>query len=160
DFRQDFREKRFPESRKVLVANVLAIPYAPADSDHLHGAVAERHHDKHRLGFALGNQVIHDDVGAADRAPSTGIVAVAVKQVEHRIALLGVRVIARRSVNVVIAIIIRYSRSIEVTMNLAVWHIIQLPWERWRSGHMDHVLVAEEIRLEQMVVRIDAADAI
>ena len=59
----------------------------PQPANHLHGAVAERHHHDHGLGFTLRDQVVENDVGPADCGPSAGIVTVAVQQIEHRIRL-------------------------------------------------------------------------
>ena len=63
------------------------------------GDVAIGHHDDEGLGFALGDQVVHDQAGVPLAAPAGFILAAAVLQIQHRIALGRVLVIIRRRVN-------------------------------------------------------------
>ena len=70
------------------------------------------HHDDEGLGFALGDQVVHDQAGVALAAPAGFIFAPAVLQIEHRIALARVLVVAGRRVNEDVARLCRWtSRS-------------------------------------------------
>ena len=63
------------------------------------GDVAVGHHDDEGLGFALGDQVVHDQPGVALAAPAGFVLAAAVLQIQHRITLGRVLLIIRRGVN-------------------------------------------------------------
>ena len=54
------------------------------------------HHDDHRLGFALRDQVVHDLDGAPVGRPCVFVAAGAVQQIEDRVGDLGVFVAGRR----------------------------------------------------------------
>ena len=52
----------------------------------LHG-IQVVHHDNHRFGLLLGDQVIQDEIDVALRVPALLVFAPAVKQVENRVAV-------------------------------------------------------------------------
>jgi hypothetical protein len=60
--------------------------------------IAVRHHDDHRLRSSAGDQVVEDEIGMALLDPASLIFAAAVLQIEHRVAHLGLRVVARRQI--------------------------------------------------------------
>ena len=99
-------------------------PCAPAYRDHFHRAVSQRHHDDHGLGLALRNQVVEDDVGAADSRPSAGVVAVAVQQIQDWVGRLRRRIVSRRGVDVIIPLVIGHCRLIAMMMDLTVRHVV------------------------------------
>ena len=68
-----------------------------ADPDVVGHAVG--HHDDEGLGLAFGDQVVHDQIGVALVAPGGFILAPAVLQVQHRIALGLVLVVVGRRVD-------------------------------------------------------------
>ena len=61
-----------------------------------HPRVAERIDDDHRLGLTLGDEVVHDVVGAPGQHPARVDVAGAVQQVENGIARVAALVAGRR----------------------------------------------------------------
>ena len=74
------------------------------------------HHDDEGLGFALGDQVVHDQARVALAAPAGFIFARAVLQVEHRIALARILVVIGRRVDEAVAIgIADFWRSNEIS---------------------------------------------
>ena len=58
------------------------------------------HHDDERFGFALGEQVVHNQAGMALAAPTRLVFACAVLQIEHGEAFFGFAIVLRRRVNV------------------------------------------------------------
>ena len=62
-------------------------------------AVAVRHDDDHRLGEALLDEVVEDLGGAAHGGPGLFVTTCTVEQIEHRIFLLGVVLVAVRSID-------------------------------------------------------------
>ena len=98
--------------------------------------VALRHHDDHRHGFALGDHVVEDDVRPAVHHPAVLRLAVAVEQVEHRVAVArtGRSPEACRST----AIASRPSRSIRRAPSAR--RRAAPPWSRRKpavAGHLD-----------------------
>ena len=79
-----------------LEAIDFEIPEA-AEPDFVRHAVG--HHDEEGLDLALGDQVVHDQVGVALVAPGGFVLAPAVLQVEHRISLVQLLVVFRRRVH-------------------------------------------------------------
>ena len=57
------------------------------------------HHDEHRLALALGEEVVQDDVRLALEGPAGLVLAAAVLQVQHRIALAGIAGILGRDIH-------------------------------------------------------------
>ena len=57
------------------------------------------HHDEHRFALALGEEVVQDDVRLALEGPAGLVLAAAVLQVQHRIALPGIVVIFGRDIH-------------------------------------------------------------
>ncbi len=55
--------------------------------------------DEERFGFAVGDQVVHDQVGVSLVHPSGFVLTPAVLQIEHRVAGGLILVIARRGVD-------------------------------------------------------------
>src|SRR5215469_5064005 len=96
---------------------------------HLHGAVAEGQDDNHRPGFSLGNKVVENHIGATHSGPAAGIVAEPMQQIQHGIRSL-LWIVTWRSIDVVIPIVSRHGRTIEVVMNFPVRYVIHLPWQR------------------------------
>ena len=75
-------------------------PGAPPVRDRRHRPdVAVCHHDDEGPGFAIGNQVVHDQVGMALIAPAGLIFAHAMLQIQRRVALGGVLIIIRGRIN-------------------------------------------------------------
>ena len=72
------------------------------------GAVrdAAAHDDDHRLGLALGNEVVEDDVGEALIDPAGLILAAAVLEVEDGEALVAVHLVLRRSIDEQCAVLV------------------------------------------------------
>src|SRR5581483_12098395 len=68
-------------------------------------AVTERHDNDHRLRFILRNERIEDQIRSAHGGPGARVVAVAVEQIQDRIACAGAWIVAGRSVDEEIAIV-------------------------------------------------------
>ena len=69
-------------------------------------AVAQGHDDDHRLYFALGDEVIEDEVRAAVVEPPPGRVGPTMKEIENRVGLAG-RVVPGWRVDVIVALVAR-----------------------------------------------------
>ena len=103
--RQDFGQQRFSKFVEIALGDSGIAEDSGVAFEHFWFAVAERHDDEHGLGFALRDEIVEDDVGAADGGPGAGVVAVAMQKIEDRISLLGARIVAGRGVNEVIAVV-------------------------------------------------------
>ena len=68
-------------------------------------AVAERHHDQHRLRLAAGDEVVENHVGPTDRGPGGRVVAEAVQKVQDRVGRLRRGIVAGRGVDEEIAVV-------------------------------------------------------
>src|SRR5690606_32940378 len=77
------------------------------------------HHDDHRDGLPLGDQVVEDDVDVALPVPAGLVLTPAVEQVEHRIASAGVRVVVGRRVDVGAAPLAGDLREVPLLRDLA-----------------------------------------
>ena len=74
--------------------------------EHRHVAIAQRHHDNHRLRFAGGDEAVEDEVRLAHGGPAIRSITVAVQKVKHGIVLPRFGVVAGRCIDVVIALIV------------------------------------------------------
>jgi hypothetical protein len=83
------------------------------------------HHDDEGLGFTIGNQVVHDEVGTALVASAGFIFAHAVLQIEHREALVGVLIIIRRGVNEAVAGRVAGFGEVVDLPQLAMGHVLE-----------------------------------
>ena len=83
------------------------------------------HRDDERLRFSLGDQVVHDQSGVALAAPARFILARAVLQIEHRIALARVLVVIRRRVNESVPVRVARLREVMNLAELAVRHVLE-----------------------------------
>ena len=153
DSRHDFREQRIAELVEVAIAQLGMTPRVPARPNHFHGPVAQRHDHDHGLGFSLRDQIVENHVGAPDRRPSAGIVAETVQQIKDGISFLRGRIVARRRVDVVIAVVTRDRGLVEVMMDLAVRHIVQFPRQRRRPGNMNRIPRRNHIRHQRGIRR-------
>ena len=121
---------------------------------------AERHDNEHGLGFALGDEIVEDDVGTADGGPGAGVIAEAVEQVEDGIGLLAARVVAGRSVNEKVAIVADHAGPVEMMMDFAVRDVVDFPRERRRARDVQFAGAVEKVGLDRVVGRIEESDAI
>src|SRR5579872_1392045 len=159
DLRHHFVEKGVTEPVIVAFAEGRIALRGPGSGDDFRSAVAERHHDQHGLGFTLRDQVVEDDIRAANRGPAARIVAEAVQQVEHWIFLFCFRIVARRRVDVEIAIVANDAGMIEMMVYEAVRNADDFPRQAW-AWDMDHALGVEQVGLDERIHGIHIADAI
>ncbi len=89
------------------------------------GDVAVGHHNDERLGFALGDQVVHDEAGVSLVAPAGFIFAAAVLQVEHGIAPGRILFIVRRRVDEAAEHGVGVLGRIEGLAQLAMRHVFE-----------------------------------
>src|SRR5579883_2388610 len=126
-----FREEGFAESVHVAFHQIGIMErrqtVAPKD---FRRAIAERHHHNHGLDLPLSIQIIENDVRTPHRCPGVRSVAVTVQKAQHGIELTRPWVIARRRINIVIAIIPYNSGVIEMMMNDSMCYVIHLPGQR------------------------------
>jgi len=108
----------------------------------------------------LRDEIVEDDVSAADGGPGLGVVAVAVEEIEDGISQFGARIVAGRSVNEKAAMIADYCGFVEVVMNFAVGNGGDFPGKRWRPGDVHLVGAIKEIWLDAVVGGIEEADAV
>ena len=87
-------------------------------------AAAVFHDDDHRLRLAGGNQIVEDEIHVALRRPAALILAGAVQQVEHGIALVAILVVARRRVNEAPPPGVADVRMHPLDANFAVGHVL------------------------------------
>ena len=84
--------------------------------------VAIEHDDDHGFGFAFGNQVVQDEVGAALGSPAPLVFTAAVQEVEHRI--FGARlVVSRRGIDVHFTPAIGRFGEVALDADVAVRHV-------------------------------------
>src|SRR5208283_1515442 len=76
-------------------------------------------------GFAIGNQVVHDQVGMALIAPAGLIFAHAMLQIERREALVGVLIIIRGRIDEAAAGRAAGSGEVEDLPQLAMGHVLE-----------------------------------
>ena len=93
-FRDDFGEESFAKFIEVALRDVGIVEYARVGFENFWFAIAEWHNDEHGLGFALGDEVVKDDVSAADGGPAAGVIAVPVQQIQGGISLFAARIVA------------------------------------------------------------------
>jgi hypothetical protein len=132
---------------------------SPTGAHRFHRAVAERHYHDHRFRFALRDQVVEDHVGESNRRPSAGVVAEAVQQIENGISFFRRGIVARRSVDVKVALIVGHCRLVEVMMDFSARNVADFPWQP-RAGNMHRVRRGEQVRHQQSVVGIEHAHAV
>ena len=160
DARNDFGEQGFSEFTEVAVGDGAIAEGAGVGLEDFGIAVAERHDDEHGLGFALRDEVVEDDVGAADGGPGGSVITVAVKKVEDGIGLLACRVVAGRCVHVVVAMIADDGGLVEMMMNFAMRDSVCFPGERSGTGNMNFAGAVEEVGFDGVVGRVEVVDAV
>ena len=156
----DFGEESFAKLIEIAVGDGAVAEGAGVGLQDIGFTVSEGHNDEHRLGFSGGDEVIEDEVSAADGGPATGIVAVSVKQVQDWIGLFAARVVARWSVNVIVAMIADYAGFVEMMMQLTVRDIGGFPCEARRTGNVQFASAIQEIRLNGVIGRIEVGDSV
>ena len=123
-------------------------------------AVAERHDNQHRLGFALRDQIVENHVRAADSGPRARVVTESVQQIEDGIGLIAARVVAGRGINEKAAIVAYHARFVEMMMNFAMRDCADLPGKRCRSGDMHFAGAIEKVRFYRVIRGIEEADTV
>ena len=132
---------------------------APTDLNHLHRSVAQRHNHDHRLYFPLRDEIVENDVGAAHRGPCACVVAKTVQQIQHGIRFFRRGIVARRSIDVVVALIVGHGRLIKVMMHFAARHILHFPRQR-RIGDVHEIFRRNQIRHQPVIVGIERAHSV
>ncbi len=124
-----------------------------------HPRVAERVDDDHRLGFALGDEVVHDVVRAARQHPARVDVAGAVQQVEDGVARVAALVAGRR-VDPERARHAEGLRMVGLDAHRAVRHVARVI--ELVAGHLEHARRREraESELHRRVPGIHRDDAV
>ena len=97
-------------------------------------SIAIGHHHNHRLCLALRNQIIQNLRGSAKRSPRFLVAALAVEQVEHRVALAG-GFVAGRGVNRDAALHSQRRAIVPPFRHRAMWHIVHTIQIGLRAGH-------------------------
>jgi len=97
--------------------------------------VAGRHHDHHRLGFLVGNQIVDDEARAAHRRPRVIRVPSAVQQIKDGV-LLRAGFIAGRCVHVHAPEFVQAFRIISHAGNGAMRHVLGL--HKIGAGNVHH----------------------
>src|SRR5579862_2250451 len=90
--------------------------------------------------------------------PPVRHVAIPMEEIENRI-LLTLR-ISRRRVNEIIALVTDHTGTIEVMMNRPVRHTLNLPSLCRLARHHNHVVVPNQVRLDQWVIRVEERDPV
>ena len=122
--------------------------------------VAVGHHHDHRLGLALGDQVVEDEVGAPLPDPAGLVLAAAVLQVEHGIARPGLRVVAGGQVDQRVPPRPGRLRRVPDLADLSVRHVLDRVVVGARLRHLDgaRVLAPAEERMAARVGELRAVD--
>ncbi len=120
-------------------------------------AVAEWHDGDEGL-FAGCDELVEDEVGFSDGGPAIGEVAVAVEENEERVALAGL--VAGRSVDEEVAILVGHLGVVEVVVDGAVWDVCEFPGLGFIAGDKDHVGWVECVGLHVSVDGVNRADAV
>src|SRR6267154_524477 len=144
---------------EVTLRDVGIVENAGMGLENFWFAIAEWHDDEHRLGFALCDEVVEDDVGAANGGPSAGVVAIAVQEIQDGITLFGARVIAGWGVNEKVTMVADYRGLIKMVMNFAVRNAGDFPGKRW-PGDVHFAGAIKEIWLGAVVGGVEEADAV
>jgi len=160
DARNDFGEQGFAEFAEVAVGHGAIAEAAGVGLEDFGFAVAERHDDEHGLGFALREEVVEDDVGAADGGPAGRVITIAVKKVEDGIGLPAGRIVAGWGVHVVVAMIADDGGLVEMMMNFAMRDIVCFPGERGGTGNMNFAGAVEEVGFDGVIGRVEVVDAV
>ena len=79
--RDNFAEQSLAKFIEVALRDFATVEDAGVWLENFCFAVSERHDDNHGFGFALGDEIVQDDVGAPDCGPATGIVTEAVQEI-------------------------------------------------------------------------------
>src|ERR1700676_5639113 len=82
----------------------VIVPHSTAASHKLHVAIAEWHHDEHRLRFAFGDQVVEDKICLSDCRPAARHVTPAVQQIQRRIRLWPFLIVSRTRIALVLTL--------------------------------------------------------
>ena len=124
-----------------------------------HPRVAERIDDDHRLGLTLGDEVVHDVVGAPGQHPARVDVAGAVQQVENGIACVAA-LVARRRVDPERARYAEALRVIGLDTHRAVRHVARII--EFVAGNLEHARRREraEPELDRWIGRVHRDDAV
>src|SRR6266403_1440938 len=87
-------EQSFAKFIEVALRDVAIVENAGMGLENFWFAIAEGHNDEHGLGFALGDEIVEDDVGAADGGPAAGVITVPVQEIQGGISLFAARIVA------------------------------------------------------------------
>ena len=119
-----------------------------------------RHHDDHRPGLALRQQVVRDVLARPKDGPGGLVVARAVEQVEDRVASRRVLVVARRRVDIEPAPPAQRLRAVLVDAHGAVRHVLE-SWSRGGSPGTSRMLVPRRAhRLDGRVGRVEGREPV
>jgi len=135
--RDDLGEQGFAKFVEIPLGDFRVVEDTGMGLENLWFTVAQRHDDEHGLGFALRDEIVEDDVGAANFGPGVSVVTVAVQQIEDGISLLAARVVAGRGVNEKAAVVADYFGLVEMMMNLAMRNVGDFPGKTWRAGNVN-----------------------
>ena len=124
-----------------------------------HPRVAERIDDDHRLGLTLGDEVVHDVVGAPGQHPARVDVAGAVQQVENGIARVAALVAGRR-IDPERARHAEALRVIRLDAYCAMRHVTRVI--EFVAGNLEHARRREraEPELDRWIGRVHRDDAV
>ena len=125
----------------------------------LHFGMAVGHHDDHRLGLALGDQVVHDLAGASEYDPLVLVAAAAVKQVEHGIALVAV-LIAVGGVDVHAPVLAYAVGVVPARGEGSVGDVLHGVEVSLSAAYEEHVVHGSEVTVYVGVVGVDGGDAV
>ena len=124
-----------------------------------HPRVAERIDDDHRLGLTLGDEVVHDVVGAPGQHPARVDVAGAVQQVENGIARVAA-LVTRRRIDPERARHAEALRVIRLDPHRPMRHVARII--EFVAGNLEHARRREraEPELDRWIGRIHRDDAV
>jgi hypothetical protein len=117
------------------------------------------HDDEHRLDLVLGEEIVEDGVGAHDGVPCDGGVTPAVEEIEDGVGLFGLRVVAGRGVDVIVALIGGHADSyfggVGVMIDGAVGDGGDVPEHGCVAGDFDLCALESEVGSDVEVVGIE-----
>src|SRR5438034_5626600 len=133
--RDDVLEQRLAELLLVPLAEGDVTELRAGAREDLGRTVAEGHDDQHGRGLAARDQVVEDHVSTAHLGPGARVVTEAVKQVQDGVALLALRIVPGRRVDVEVAVVADDRRVVEMMVDLSPRDRPRLPRQR-RPRHV------------------------